>query len=383
MREELAHIAELGFNTLRLMLRWEDFQPDDARIGTAAMRTLEMTLEAAHTRGLKAVVVLFPVAPAGVLEIPVWTTGLEQPSPEELAKLLTTAAADQGKQPQRIVLRDYFAEKSYRQAPIRDIYRSTRQLAAQRYLIDEVVGYFAAHPALSVWQPGQDLDRMRAADTFQQATDWLARLIERMRKRGAKRIVGLATPRSLVRRDTVRPLSLASLCDEVAVETFPPEPLPVAQPWDASYPVFLHALMVALADRPRAFVGLGLASRSAQPIPSAAGHLADEEQQSVFCAAVLTELYRTNAAGVWWAAYADIPVGLWTAPPFDRAPRMRTLGLVRADGSEKPAAYAFQAFAQRLRANKLAPPTQAPRLDTDPERHWYDPVASVKRLLER
>src|ERR671938_691386 len=67
VREELAHIAALGCNTVRFCLRWEDFQPGPQRINGGALRSLEYARDAAHEAGLRAVVVLFPVTIGGAL----------------------------------------------------------------------------------------------------------------------------------------------------------------------------------------------------------------------------------------------------------------------------------------------------------------------------
>ena len=44
-RDELAHVAALGCDTVRLCLRWEDFQPGPQRINSAALRALEHALD--------------------------------------------------------------------------------------------------------------------------------------------------------------------------------------------------------------------------------------------------------------------------------------------------------------------------------------------------
>ncbi|HWQ14774.1 MAG TPA: hypothetical protein VNL77_18390, partial [Roseiflexaceae bacterium] len=74
-REELAHIAALGCDTVRLCLLWEDFQPGPERVGSAAMRHLEHALDSAHAAGLRAALALFPVAVGGALHVPHWVNG--------------------------------------------------------------------------------------------------------------------------------------------------------------------------------------------------------------------------------------------------------------------------------------------------------------------
>jgi hypothetical protein len=105
VRDELAHIAALGFDTVRLCLVWEDFQPGPTRINSRAMRSLEHALDTAHTVGLRVVLALFPVATLGQLQI--------------------------------------LSPGSVRRSVQRD---------DCRYLVREVAGYFGDHPAVRIWQ---------------------------------------------------------------------------------------------------------------------------------------------------------------------------------------------------------------------------------------
>jgi len=56
--------------------------------------------------------------------------------------------------------------------------------------------------------------------------------------------------------------------------------------------------------------------------------------------------------------------------------RARTLGLVDADGHEKPAANALRAFA----ASRHPVVETAPSLVVDPERYWRDPQRAFVEL---
>src|SRR6266542_5164363 len=59
-REELAHVAALGCDTVRLCLRWEDFQTGPRRINSGALSNLEHVLDSAQGAGLCVVAALFP-----------------------------------------------------------------------------------------------------------------------------------------------------------------------------------------------------------------------------------------------------------------------------------------------------------------------------------
>lgn len=389
-RDELAHIAELGCDTVRLCLHWEDFQPGPTRIGSPAMRALERILDAVQSARLHAVVALFPAGLGNAVQVPFWATGIrpgvEMALETRFGPLLIVNPASQP---------PVLYEGRYHATPVRDLYRDPEQQQAQRYLIAEVIGYFAAHPAIHTWQLGHGLEYARTPRSAEDAYEWLANQVEQAREHGATRLASVVTAYGLSRQDTLRPHHLAELCDSLIVHTLPATPLRVTAPWHPAYVTFLHALTASLAGHqpapPIVMANLGLATRSGEMagwvVDSAFGrstytYLADEEQQAAFVADSLTALYRAGVAGVWLAAYADAAPELWTTPPFDQSIRERSLGLVRADGREKPAAAALRDFAARLRQNAPGTPGAPPDLDLDPADYWRAPAGTLRRLFQ-
>lgn len=382
-REELAHIASFGCDTVRLCLRWEDFQPRPTRIGSEAMRALEQTLDAAHAAGLQTVVALFVGALGGALLLPPWTTS------SELTEDDTSLATRFGplllpSEPRPSVV---YAD-THHDARVRNLYRDAGQIEAQRYLVREVVGYFGSHPAAWSWQIGYDMERAALPRSADEGFEWLAVLSEYAREHGASRLVGVTSPRGLSRRDTVRPEQIADIAELVGVHTFPHEPLKVNDPRSPEVVLFLHRLVAALAQKPVVVANLGLATapdNKARWVGDRAfgrvtrSYLAEEDQQAAFLEQALAALWRDGAAGVWLAAYADVPIDLWRIAPFDRFQRERTLGLVRADGREKPAADVVRRFAAQERSERSAP--SQPQLPIDNELYWRDPAVEMQRLM--
>ena len=77
VREELAHVAALGCDTVRFCLSWEEFQPSPQRVNGGALATLEQALDLAGEAGLRVVAALFPVAMGGALWLPDWANGAD------------------------------------------------------------------------------------------------------------------------------------------------------------------------------------------------------------------------------------------------------------------------------------------------------------------
>jgi endo-1,4-beta-mannosidase len=386
VREELAQIASFGCDTLRLCLRWEDFQPRPSRIASGPMRALEQALDSAQSSGLRVVAALFAGAMGGALQLPAWTTGAALLQDDvRLATRFGPLLLPSEPQPPVVY------EDMYHETAVRALYRDSAQIEAQRYLIREVVGYFGQHPAIWAWQLGYELERARLPRSAEEAHDWLALLSDIAREQGAARLLGAASTRSLARREALRPEHLAELSDVVALHAWPYEPLRVAQPQRPTALLVLHALSVALAGRPVLVANLGLATapdNHAQWVGDRAfgravrTYLASEDEQAGFVEQALAALYRAGAAGAWLAAYADAPADLLASPPFDRSRHARTLGLVRGDGREKPAAEVLRRFAEQLRGGALgAHGSSPPALEIDPDDYWRDPAGEMQRLL--
>jgi hypothetical protein len=385
-RDELAHIAALGCNTVRFCLRWEDFQPGRLRINGAALRALEHALDAAYEAGLRVAGALFPVALGGTLQLPAWAN-----EADPLIELRRTLRFGPTLVVQHSDLAPVLYEGSYHTNQARDLFGDASLLEGQRYFIHEVVGYFASHPAIWAWQLGEGLERIRKPDSELAIRDWLAALTETLRARHPNaRVLGVTSVRGLTLRAGPRPEHLAEACDLIGVAADPPE-----LPYDdrrvhTTYVTFLHALTAALGGAPAIVTSLGVPTapdqRAGWIADTAYGrparpYLADEEEQAEFVGTALELLWRAGARGAWLASYADYPPELWRTPPLDRVTRERTLGLVDAEGREKLAAAVLRAFATRLEAGE-AQPTPTP-LEVDPERYWREPRGMFEELWKQ
>ena len=389
-RDELAHVAALGCDTVRFCLRWEDFQPGPRRINSAALHALEHALDMAGEAGLRVVAALFPVALGGALQLPAWANGADP-----LDELLGAQRRGGATITMPLVgAPPLLYDGGYRTNKAGDLFSDTRVLEAQRYLIHELVGYFGPHPALYAWQLGEGLERVRTPDSAAAPREWFALMVETLRaRRPGGRVLGSISEQALERPAGPRPAQIAATCDLLGVAADPPQPPANQRPNHGVYVAFLHALTAALGEAPALVTSMGLptvpdaslggvaSDRPGWVADSAYGrtlnvYRGEPEQQATFVEATLDRLQRAGASGAWLAAYADYPAELWRIPPLDRAIRERTLGLVDASGREKPAASALQRFAAERRPVRAV----APPLDADPERYWRDPQREFERL---
>ena len=98
-------------------------------------------------------------------------------------------------------------------------------------------------------------------------------------------------------------------------------------------------------------------------------------------AAVMGRLVDTGAAGAYAWCYGDYDARLFGRPPLATAVRERTFGLVRADGSEKPAAGVFREFRKRREAGELIVGRVPPVLDVSADEYYRAPGIALRSAL--
>ena len=72
---DFARIRAAGFDSVRLFLLWEDFQPDAMEVSRAVLRRLVSVADLAGETGLELMPTLFTGHMSGVNWIPAWALG--------------------------------------------------------------------------------------------------------------------------------------------------------------------------------------------------------------------------------------------------------------------------------------------------------------------
>ena len=111
-------------------------------------------------------------------------------------------------------------------------------------------------------------------------------------------------------------------------------------------------------------------------------YLASEDETAGYYDAVLQRLLSIGAAGAYAWCYGDYDPRIFDRAPLATAVRERTFGLVRADGTEKPAAEVFRKF--RMNRDTSAASFKAREvpqvLDVTPDEYYRAPGAHFARL---
>jgi len=112
-------------------------------------------------------------------------------------------------------------------------------------------------------------------------------------------------------------------------------------------------------------------------------YLASEDDGARYYDEVLERLVATGAAGAYAWCYADYDPRLFDRPPLHRAIRERSFGLLRADGSEKPAAEVFRRWRRRRDEGALTEGAVPEILDVAADEYYADPSRHFRRLYAR
>jgi endo-1,4-beta-mannosidase len=333
VREDMAHIRALGFDVVRFFALTEDFLPAAMIVDADRVAALVEVARIAADAGLRSIPTLVTINMSGRFWWPVWMME-------------------------------------------RDLYADPLLLRSQALLVGRIAGALAGDASIRAFDLSNEIDDAQIPSSRHDGWLWARLLADRVRAAapGVPVQFGAHMP-SLETADHMRIDDLAEVVDEDCMHAYP----------------FCSALTADLAGRDRRPLmhefGLctappGQPGRTitddflGRPLPQ---YLASEEEGARYYQEVLERLVATGAAGAYAWCYGDYHPRLFDRPPLASALRERSFGLVRADGSEKPACAVWRSFAGRQASSQ--PPRRA--LDVSADEYYEDPAAHVRRLYRR
>jgi hypothetical protein len=197
---------------------------------------------------------------------------------------------------------------------------------------------------------------------------------------------------SLTTENHMRIDDLGSIADEDVMHAYPLYSLSARSFLDPELVPFSCALTAGLSGHGRATLmqefGLCTAAPGVDGFSfmddflgeSRPQYLASEDEGAAYYRAVVSRLVETGAAGAFAWCYADYDPRLFTRPPLSTAIRERTFGLVRGDGSEKPAAGVFRELRKHRDAGKLVRGRVPRVLDVSADEYYRTPGVHFDRL---
>ena len=364
--EDFSRIAAGGFDSVRLFLVWEAFQPQPDRVDPEMLERLVTVADVAQRAGLRVMPTLFTGHMSGIDLIPGWALGGTQRDPR-FRVVSDGRVVDVG-------LRNWYVDD--------DVAR------AQALLASRAAEALAGHEALWAWDLGNENSNCCIPPDRQAARAWLSHMTSAIRDAdaGARLTIGIHME-DLEEDRRLGPREAAEACDFLTMHGYPTYARWARGDADAALVPFLARVTRWLGGGLDVlFSEFGLPTyRRADPAGERArstsvSPLVEETEAARYVGRVLTGLRDGGAAGAMLWCYSDYDPRTFSRPPLDEAIHERSFGAWRADGSPKPAVEAVRSFAG---ATRRPPDRDESWIDIDADEFWGRPGVELPRLYER
>jgi endo-1,4-beta-mannosidase len=274
----------------------------------------------------------------------------------------------------------------------RDYFTDAATREAQRLLLRTVVGALKDHPAIWMWNLGNEPDLFARAPDRETGRGWVQAMVDLIKSIDPQHpvtcglhVASLGTDHALRIDDTF------SICDAAVMHSYPMYTSFARSPLDPDFVPYTCALTTALCGKPTLMEEFGgcTAAPGAESYAwkwTAYGQpreqfMASEEDLADYIRAVLPKLVEVGATGAMVWCYADYIESLWDKPPCSESRHERFFGFVRPDGTLKPHAKVLQDFAATKPT--VQPATRTLELDVTPDEYYADPARHYPRLYQK
>ena len=371
--EEFAIIRSLGLNLVRIFLLWDDFQPEPDSVSTACLDYLERVCDIAVENNLKLDVTFFTGHMSGPNWSPRW---LLQDGPAPTPNLRQLVSAGE------------ITTKGYRNP-----YTDPTALAAEKLLLTAVVDRFKDHPAIAIWNLGNEPDLFAWPPDDRTGREWVRTMTGLVKSIDPNHPVtcGLHSA-NLVQNNGLRVDQVYAETDLAVMHSYPMYLDWAREPLDPDLVPFTCALTTALCGKPTLMEEFGgCTAQAGEPSQvwewTAYGQprtqfMASEQDLAGYLETVLPKLIEVGATGALVWCFADYVPELWDKPPCSESKHERFFGLVRPDGTLKPHAKVLQNFAA-TKPVVSEQPTRQVDLPYSPDVYYQDPGKHVAELYHK
>jgi endo-1,4-beta-mannosidase len=373
VRQEFALIASLGFNVVRLFLLWDDWQPTPDQVSKSCLKHFGEVCEIAHANGLHLDVTFF----TGHMSGPNW-------SPRWLLDSST------GYPTGATFIRQLMSNGQIVTGGYRNPFHDSVALTAERLLLRTVVSEYKDHPAIWLWNLGNEPDLFAWPESAVGGQAWVREMTALIKSIDPVHPVtcGLHAD-SLVRDNHLQIQRVYGETDVAVMHSYPMYSDVARQPLDPDYVPFTCALVTALCGKPTLMEEWGGCTNTpgkdseewawiAYGLPRTQ-FMAGESAFADYIGAVLPRLLEVGATGSLLWCFADYHESLWDSPPCSESKHERFFGLVRPDGSVKPHAEVIRRFVES-RPQIRTEGVRKLELGVTADEYYTDPSGHLRRL---
>jgi len=372
VREEFQVIKELGLQFVRIFLLWEHWQPDPASVDKTALRNLEQVCDIASELDLKLNITFFTGHMSGPSWAPAWLLRRDEPMAPGIRQVVTG---------------DRAVNCAYSNP-----YTDPVAVQAGEKLIRTVVERLREHPAVGIWNLGNESDLFARPPRAADGVEWAKRMTGCIHKLDDIHPVTWGLHSGSLLEDTgLRVHEIFAETDIAVMHGYSLYTDWARNPLDTAYVPFICALTQALCGKPVLMEEFGGCT---MPFGEPSGYLewsrygtpvrqfmASEEDLALHIEAVLTGLLDVGATGAMLWCYADYIPELYDRPPCEESLQERTFGLVRPDGTLKPHAEIIKRFSAGNPTIQINPKKRV-ELDISAEEYYTDPLTHAQRLYK-
>jgi endo-1,4-beta-mannosidase len=356
---------------VRIFLLWDDWQPTPDQVNPQSLDNLATVCDIAAGLGLSLDITFYTGHMSGANWAPDWMLQRDQPLPPSV---------------RRVVSGQENVDCGYRNQ-----YTDPVAIQAEELLLNKVVKRFHDHPAVGIWNLGNEPDLFAWPPDAPTGRSWVRQMTDTIKAIDPNHPVtcGLHVD-SLIYDNGLRVNDVFDEVDFPVMHGYPMYMDWSRNPLDPNYAPYLCALTSALSGKPTLMEEFG-GCTEAPGKPSTVWKwnwygqprkqfMASEEDLATYIDQVLPKLVEVGATGAVVWCFADYAPELYDRPPCDQSIHERFFGLVRPDGSLKPHAESFKRFAA---TNPTVQPAQRMvDLDISPETYYQDPRYHAERLYK-
>jgi hypothetical protein len=337
---ELRAIKSAGHRSVRTHLLWDAFMPTPSRVEPARQRDFEHFLSVAMELSLQVVPVLFVQTLGGCVMLPSYAIDVD--ARRSGVRAVTDAVTQPG-------------------GP-RYVYTDQLMLESCVRWIDEMLGAFAGHPAIAMWDLGHDPAGGVRPQRIEHLLTWVALISERIHAREQRCMLTLSAD-DIVTARAVRPAAVASMVDALGLDLHGSAIAVVGGELDPAAATFLAQLCESLSGSAPLIAHL---RPSAQTDATMADDAAADRDALTrrFVAGAVDALVDCGCAGLMAAMWSDPGPRAAEVPPFDREHHLRAAGIVDASGAETAFGSVWLEEARHER-ERSAPSPWPERIDVD------------------
>jgi endo-1,4-beta-mannosidase len=340
--DEFAVIQELGMSVVRLFLLWDDFQPQPDMVDKAVLANLVKVADiaAAHNLGLD--VTFFTGHMSGPNWAPRWLLqereGFSSPYFGWVRQVVSQGKIVPG-------------------GNYRNMFSDPVALQAERLLLRTVVGALKDHPAIWMWNLGNEPDLFAWPENSAAGRAWTHEMVSLIKSIDPVHPVTVGTHGASLSQDNgLRIDTVHAETDLPVMHSYPMYVKWSRQPLDPDYVPFTVALTASLSGgKPTLMEEFG-GCTSLQGHPSETwtwtGYgrqyeqfMASEEDFAEYIRLCLPRIQGVGSTGAMIWCFADYAPELWDMPPCSESRHERHFGFVRPDGTLKPHAQVIKDFA--------------------------------------